>query len=390
MFEEGLARLVLGVENAARDCALEAFRRTGPAGTVSILASAGHTGMVGMAAARLLINWLPPNSVRLGFLGIDDYATGEVHHALTSTRELPLDLCFLTREDNISQFVAQSDNTCLIVAASAGEGGFRAEVAESEAATSSNPDKIFVSYQGGVTVDAPDLQAPLPRPDVPPLTREAVRNLDRIAMDKYGIRGVSLMENAGWNLARETLAEIRSGNLCEPLLILAGRGNNGGDGLVAARHLAAWGIDCRVVMIGTDKPSTDDALINYSVARDAGVPVVPTSRSDISAFVALLEQAGSVMDAVLGTGLDGRLRGATADALAILAATSLPVIAADTPSGLDANTGNPLGVVPKALVTVTFAATKPGFEHGLEFAGEIRVADIGAPWSIARQLAATN
>jgi hydroxyethylthiazole kinase-like uncharacterized protein yjeF len=446
MYEPGLIRQIVTAENLGRQAALSAFNRFGASKSVFILASAGPTGHIGLVAARLLSNWLPEGSVHVGFLGVDDYATGEVRRVLMATRELPVSLDFLTKEETVSAFVESSANGALIVAASAEDGGYRAEMGEDEAAASPNPNKLFLRPDAGLMLPPPDITVPVPRPDVPALSRDDVRNLDRIAMGKYGISGLSLMENAGWNLARETYVELRArpktcsvcprpcedaggkeaeagnstervvdagrrsppafaagrsqdgvsgrtlraGNLKEPLLIMAGRGNNGGDGLVAARHLRAWNVDCRVVMIGTDKSSTDEALANYELAVDTGVKILPTGPTDISIFVGLLEKAKSVVDAVLGTGLTGRLKGVTADALAILADSNLPVISADIPSGLDADTGEPLGKVPKALVTVTFAASKPGFASAKEFTGEVRVADIGAPWDIVRKLAAAG
>jgi len=390
MYEQGLIRQIVTAENLGRQAALSAFNRFGASKGVFILASAGPTGHIGLVAARLLSNWLPEGSVHVGFLGVDDYAAGEVRRVLMATRELPVSLDFLTKEETVESFVESSANGVLIVAASAEDGGYRAEMGESEAAAGANPNKLFLRPDAGLMLPPPDITVPVPRPDVPALSRDDVRNLDRIAMEKYGISGLSLMENAGWNLARETYVELKVGNLKEPLLIMAGRGNNGGDGLVAARHLRAWNVDCRVVMIGTDKPSTDEASANYELAGDTGVKILPTGPNDISIFVGLLEKTKSVVDAVLGTGLTGRLKGVTADALAILADSNLPVIAADIPSGIDANTGEPLGKVPKAIVTVTFAASKPGFASAKEFTGEVRVADIGAPWDIVRKLAASG
>jgi len=390
MFEEGIIRQIVSVENNARNAALHAWRNSAPDRKVTFLCSSGPVGMIGLTAVRLFMNWRSPELISVGFLGIDDYAKGEVRKTLQSTRELPLKLHFLTTEERIETFIEEAHDSFLVIAAAAEDGGFRAEIAETEAAASSNADKYFVKFRAGIAIEPPDINAPVPYPDVPALSRENVRNLDQIAMDKYAITGLSLMENAGWNLARETFLEIRAGRLPEPLLILAGRGNNGGDGLVAARHLSSWGVDCRVVMIGTDKPSTNDALANFQLASDTGVKIIPTAENDISVCVDLLEKAGSAMDAVLGTGLTGKLRGPSATALTVLANSGLPIIAADTPSGLDANTGEQLGTVPKALVTVTFAAPKLGFAKAANITGEVRVADIGVPWIIARQLAGTE
>ena len=91
MFEEGLARLVMSTENSARNAALQVLSAAGPDARVAVLSSAGNTGMVGIAAARILMNWLGPQSLTLGFLVIDDYARGPVHVALGSARELPIE-----------------------------------------------------------------------------------------------------------------------------------------------------------------------------------------------------------------------------------------------------------------------------------------------------------
>ena len=230
-------------------------------------------------------------------------------------------------------------------------------------------------------------------PDVPARTREEVRLLDSAAIEHYRIPGVVLMENAGWRAAREAYAMLGF----EPsgrVLVLAGPGNNGGDGSVVARHLAGWGVEVEVVLLAAREKVMDDALVNLKLLesvlesreeKGVKVPVKVTEAAlpEVVEHVLGERLPGSalVIDAILGTGLSGNVRGAAARAIEILNESGARVMAVDTPSGLDANTGEVLGVAPTAEKTVTFAFAKKGFflGEGLARTGEVVVADISMP-----------
>lgn len=194
--------------------------------------------------------------------------------------------------------------------------------------------------------------------------------LDRYTIDQLAVPGALLMESAGRAVA-EVALEMRCAGA--GVVIVCGSGNNGGDGLVAARHLAAIGAPVRVLLVGDESRLTHDAATNLSRLRAMGIePSQDWSEPG----------AGSVLvDALFGTGLSRPPEGAAADAIAWMHACSerVPVLAVDLPSGLDADTGQPLGPALKAQVTVTCGLPKLALvlEPGRSLAGEIRVARIG-------------
>ncbi len=254
----------------------------------------------------------------------------------------------------------------------------------------------------------PDSRPPAPTPedvlfspDAEARSREDVRLFDSIAIERYRIPGLVLMENAGWRVAREAYAMLGFRENAK-VVILAGAGNNGGDGFVAARHLVGWGVGVEAVLVGAREGLLDDARANLALAEEAGVEVrdvvlpgelggkagaVPELVAKVVGEV--LEDAALVVDALLGTGLSGKVRGAVVPAIEIVNDSGARVLAVDTPSGLDANTGEVLGIATRAERTVTFAFPKLGFSRGegAERAGEVVVADISMPralWAKSR------
>ena len=240
---------------------------------------------------------------------------------------------------------------------------------------------------------SPDYRPPAPEeegvtftPDAPPRSREDVRLLDGTAIDRFGIPGLVLMENAGWRAAREAWAMLGF-RASGPVLVLAGAGNNGGDGFVLARHLRGWGADVRCILVAPRERVMDDAKTNLDLAEAAGVEVRSAALPEVvdaavpEALDEVARGGGLVVDALLGTGLSGRVRGAPGRAIEVLAERGPRLLAIDTPSGLDANTGEVLGAATTAERTVTFAFPKLGFAlgDGPARAGVVTVADISMP-----------
>jgi NAD(P)H-hydrate epimerase len=195
------------------------------------------------------------------------------------------------------------------------------------------------------------------------------RALDEWAIGERGIPSLELMERAGKGLAEAVEAEVPSG----PVVIVCGKGNNGGDGLVAARLLREWGHDVRVLLLGDAGDLRGDARANYE--RLPGPDPKPFSEQ-------ALQGAAAIVDAILGTGFSGEPREPAASAIeAINRARSARVIACDIPSGVDGSTGEIAGAAVRADTTVTFHAAKPGLwiAPGKGHAGEVRVIDIGIP-----------
>jgi NAD(P)H-hydrate epimerase len=218
----------------------------------------------------------------------------------------------------------------------------------------------------------------LPLPDA-----ETMRSVDRWAIEERAVSALDLMERAGTGVARavERLADGR------PVAVVCGKGNNGGDGLVAARLLREAGYRVAVVCVAPPDELTGDARVNLD--RLPGEPPVrlsgePWSRSGEDAEPAgesPLRQAGVLVDALLGTGFQGEPHGAVKEAIEAIKAVGGDVVSVDVPSGVDASTGVVAGVAVSATVTVTFHAAKPGLwiHPGKAHAGAVETIDIGIP-----------
>ena len=212
------------------------------------------------------------------------------------------------------------------------------------------------------------------------VTAEQMREIDRRAIREIGIPGVALMENAGRRVFEESISMVAAaGGL---VLVLCGKGNNGGDGFVVARHLFNNGYDVRVYLVGRADEVAGDAAINLAVLQHMGITVYELyHQQHISAITSVLSGAALVIDALLGTGLRGEVTGLYAALISAVNGSEARVLSVDIPSGLNADTGEPLGATVRAERTVTFQYPKRGFTNrsAREFMGELVVADIGIP-----------
>jgi NAD(P)H-hydrate epimerase len=215
---------------------------------------------------------------------------------------------------------------------------------------------------------------------LPVLDNEAMREADRHTIEDLGIPGLELMENASAGVVdalRDTYPEARR------FLILCGRGNNGGDGLAAARLLVGGDLEIKVLLFSNPENLSPDAAKNLHLAESAGVPIVVIDGEDLAALDAELEPTPPdlVVDALLGTGIDRPLGGRLAEVVERIGEHHLKVVAVDVPTGLNGSSAGIPGPVMAAELTVTFAALK--LCHVLPPAclccGEVAVADIGIP-----------
>lgn len=212
------------------------------------------------------------------------------------------------------------------------------------------------------------------------LTREEVRAVDRWAVATLGIPGTVLMENAGRGCAELLCRRIQDKS--RPTVICCGKGNNGGDGFVIARHLRIAGLPVEVLVFHDPSEFQGDALANLTILRKIGIPCrrlqLPEDRSLLDDC---LRSADWVVDALLGTGSQGAPRSPYDIVIEALNACDRPVLAVDVPSGLDCDTGVPSPSTVRAAATVTFAALKPAFalETARQWAGSVTVAHIGIP-----------
>jgi NAD(P)H-hydrate epimerase len=221
------------------------------------------------------------------------------------------------------------------------------------------------------------------------LIREQVRKVDELAIHRYGIAGLVLMENAGRNAA----AVIdRAYGPNGRAFIFCGTGNNGGDGCVIARHLHNAGWSVRVVLAGDVSRMTPDASANYRIIEAMRLaPIFVVDAVTQQAAASSITPQEIVIDALLGTGFSGEVRSPFAELIhAINAASKRAVVAVDLPSGLDCDTGTPGRSTIRADLTITFVARKRGFDsqEAVPYLGRIEVADIGAPRELLAEVAA--
>ena len=202
-------------------------------------------------------------------------------------------------------------------------------------------------------------------------TTEQMREMDRRAIQELGVPGLVLMENAGTAVARHTEAVLRHTG-ARRVHVVCGTGNNGGDGLVAVRHLAAMGVPVTYAIAGDPERMREDAAANLAMARSLGIPTAAAIPPD-----------AVVVDALLGTGTGGAPRGAVAQAIEAILAAGRPVVAVDQPSGVDSDTGQVPGIAVTAEVTVTFGVPKPGLllYPAARHVGRLVVDPIGMDWS---------
>lgn len=214
------------------------------------------------------------------------------------------------------------------------------------------------------------------------MSRAQVRAVDQWAINTLGVPGVVLMENAGRScveLVKEKLADTSEPKVC----IFCGTGNNGGDGYVIARHLLSGGFKVTVVICGDRSKIKGDAKINLDILERLDQPIEQLNLkggnipSRIKSFAA---GADMLIDGLFGTGLNGQLSDEHKQLIDSINGENRPILAVDIPSGLDCDTGEPLGAAIRAKYTVTFVAVKKGFtttDAVSQYTGDIFIASIG-------------
>ncbi len=216
---------------------------------------------------------------------------------------------------------------------------------------------------------------------------EQMREVDRIAIEDVGIPGAVLMENAGLQVVRIMREQI-SDFARKRVLVVCGKGNNGGDGFVVARHLFNSGMDVRVALIAEKHQLTGEAKLNFHIAEKMDIPIVEmTTNEQIPAFRNLLQQAEVIVDAILGTGLHEAVQGFYKHIIEAINKGRKSVVAVDIPSGLSADTGMVPGSCIQADLTVTFAVPKQGLVlfPAANYVGKLHVVDIGIPRQLIKE-----
>jgi NAD(P)H-hydrate epimerase len=198
------------------------------------------------------------------------------------------------------------------------------------------------------------------------------RAFDRLAQEKYGVPSIILMENAGRSVAEEALKMLGAQRR---VVVVAGVGNNGGDGFVAARHLLNAGKEVALLIAGNRSRLKPDAALNLAILQK-----MPGYQDGAD-----LAGADLIIDALFGVGLNAPAAGLARETIELILRSGKPVLAVDLPSGLNADTGEVMGAAVKALKTVTLIAVKRGMLIGAgpEHCGEIVVRDIGLTYNEA-------
>lgn len=222
-------------------------------------------------------------------------------------------------------------------------------------------------------------------PSLLAVTGDEMRAIDRLTIDRYGVPGAVLMERAGSG-AVDVLVERFATALRSGVVLVAGKGNNGGDALVMARLLRKRRVRATVFLAAERSALRGDAAANLRRLERGGQRVYELHRAGLVALADAASAAGVVVDGLYGTGLRGELDGRSLAIIDTINAAPCPILAVDVPSGLDADRGRPLGGAVEATVTATFAFPKVGLliEPGASYAGEVAVVDIGvAPEAVA-------
>jgi NAD(P)H-hydrate epimerase len=210
---------------------------------------------------------------------------------------------------------------------------------------------------------------------LPAVTAAQMREVDRIAVEDFGISLLQMMENAGRALAELTRIHL-GGVRSRRVVVLAGRGGNGGGGMAAARRLAIWGAEVRVVLAHPEEALAEAPAHQLASLRALGVPVHRPAEA-----VSLVHEADVVIDALLGYSLDGPPRQPEAGMIRFAGMHSTPFIALDLPSGLDPDRGVPNDPTIRATKTLALALPKAGLlrPEAASSAGELWLADISVP-----------
>ena len=220
------------------------------------------------------------------------------------------------------------------------------------------------------------------------VTAEEMRQADSTAINDFGIPGIVLMENAGTAVIQE--AEKMLGSLeGKKVAVFCGGGNNGGDGLVVARHLYNHGCEVRLYFLTDPDIFRGDALTNYTILQNMGVTgywLTEGSRLNVARMA--LWSSDLAIDAIFGTGLRDNVTETPQAVINIINESNTPVISCDIPSGLSSLTGHPMGVAVKADVTVTFGLCKLGLvmPAAKEYVGKLKLADISLPVQVEEEL----
>jgi hydroxyethylthiazole kinase-like uncharacterized protein yjeF len=218
------------------------------------------------------------------------------------------------------------------------------------------------------------------------LSGTQIKILDKLAIEKYGIPSIVLMENAGGAIAAQVRTLLK--NKRNPTVsIVCGLGNNGGDGLVAGRHLLNAGITTHIFILGNPKFFKQDTRTNYSILKKIGYTIQDTPILN-TILLKHIVKSDIVIDAIFGVGLNRAITEPCKSYIEGINQKAKFILAVDIPSGLDATTGDIYGACIKAHMTVTFTSAKRGLykSKGPKHVGKVVVTDIGIPLKLKNRI----
>jgi len=222
------------------------------------------------------------------------------------------------------------------------------------------------------------------------VTADVMREMDRVAIEEYGVPGAVLMENAGAGTARAIMGRWPRASR---VAVIAGGGNNGGDGFVIARHLINSGVEAVTFLLSDRGKISGDARINLEIlSRMHSVILEVKSEEDLSLLREALHGYDLVVDAMLGTGLSRELKEVYRSCVEIINSSDVPVCSVDIPSGLSSDTGRPLGDAVRADLTCTYGLVKVGqvVYPGAAYVGDLMLVDIGMPVDVIEKLGGSD
>ena len=208
------------------------------------------------------------------------------------------------------------------------------------------------------------------------LSTKEIYEIEKLTQKKFGISNLILMENAGRATA-EVIKELFENLKEKKIVVICGKGNNGGDGFVTARYLFNWGANVKVYFMGHPEEFKGISFTNFNILCKMCINVSECGKIDRR----MLERVDLIVDGILGIGLKGEVRGEARDLIRKINESKKKVLSIDIPSGLNADTGEIMGEAVKADITVSFGFAKKGFYtgEGPRVCGEIEIVDIGYP-----------
>ena len=224
--------------------------------------------------------------------------------------------------------------------------------------------------------------------NIPRVTVEQMREVDRLMVDEIGISILMMMENASRNIAILSRKMLGGSVRDKHIVILCGKGNNGGDGLGAARHLINFGGKVTCIISEHKENLGENARIQLNVLKNIDATIIEFSNEQMNLIQEKINDSDIIIDALLGYNLKGNPEVPYSDLIDIANNSSKPILAIDMPSGLDGNTGQPHAPTIKARATITLALPKAGLTKDVakEYVGELYVADLSVPSNVYRKL----